>query len=273
MTTPNNNLFEQILFTYPLLKRIVSDLEPGEFRNLLLSGQVLPMSRNEANKFLISMVCTTCRNSNATRKVFPCIGSFHHPPNLDLEEIESWWSPINDPFRIDCDLDGPQPYRTASCERCMEGLFSVKRIYQRLTTASRSGPPMRLHMCKTHCLENFQPPLALPKDKCKCDYWLNEQSWRCSICFLHAWCMLNLRGKRFIDALRYRQTTTTFATQEPTFNDRTDEPSLEETCCMIDCKERVWEDVEDAAFLVFCSRCSTVYKEKDLRVVRGERTG
>ena len=41
---------------------------------------------------------------------------------------------------------------------------------------------------------------------------------------------------------------------------------------MMDCKERVWEDVENAAFLVFCARCSTVYKEKDMNAVRGLRS-
>lgn len=93
MSIASSELFERILFTYPLLKRIVSELEPGDFRNLLLSGQVLPISRNKANKFLISLECS-CGFNNATGKVFQCIGSFHEPRMLDIEKIESYWFPL-----------------------------------------------------------------------------------------------------------------------------------------------------------------------------------
>lgn len=61
--------------------------------------------------------------------------------------------------------------------------------------------------------------------------------------------------------------------QDPTFNDKTDKPSPEKTRCMIDCKKKVWENVKNAAFLVFCMCYSTVYKEKDLSIICGKNTG
>lgn len=128
------------------------------------------MSCNKANKFLISIVWITCKNNIAIRKVFPCIGSFHHTPNLDLEEIKSWWSLINDLFCIDCNLDDPQVYHLAFCKCCMEGLFSIKRMYYKITIASLSSPPICFHICKTHWLENFYLSLAFFKEKCKCNY-------------------------------------------------------------------------------------------------------
>lgn len=128
---------------------------------------------------------------------------------------------------------------------------------------------MRYHTCKPHCLENFHPPLALPEEKCRCEGFLQEKRWRCRFCTQIAFNCLNKRGATFKKAWRYRQTVTTYATQEPTLENKPDEPGLKKMCCMMDCKERIWEDVENAAFLGFCARCSTVYKEKNMDVVRG----
>lgn len=266
MTTPSSELFGRILLTYPLLKRILSDLEPGDFRNLLLSGQVLPMSRNEANKFLISTVCATCRCQNTTRKVFRCIGSLGEPTKLDIENIESYWSPPTTVPNTKCNGHNKwdeHEHLMACCQSCKETHFDSNRA-RVVESISKQLQPMRYHMCKIHCLESFHPPLVLPNGKCKCEAWLQGHGWRCSQCLLAAWCCLRVRGENFNNALYYRQNTTTFATQEPTSECRENEPSLAETCCMIDCKERVWEDVENPAFVVFCGCCSTVYKEKNM---------
>ena len=277
MSTASSELFERILFTYPLLKRIVSELEPGDFRNLLLSGQVLPMSRSEANKFLISLQCFFCQRSNAARMVFPCVGIFDEPVTLDLEKIESYWYQLTTAYNDKCKfnkrflrLGDVREHRPACCQFCIPRFLLVNQMHWE--RASGQLLDMRYHMCKNHCLENFHPPLALPKGKCRCEALLLDQGWRCYLCDVDVWLQLKTRGKNFKSALRYRQTVTTFATQEPTCEYKADEPSLEETCCMMDCKGSVWEDVENAAFLVFCARCSTVYKEKDMDAVRGLRS-
>lgn len=270
MATPSSKLFEQILFKYPLLKRILSELEPGDFRSLLLSGQVVPMSREEANKFLISMVCHFCRCNNATRKVFPCVGSLSEPPKLDIENVESYWSTPTAASHNKCNAHNKwdeHEHLMACCQFCRETHFGSDRA-RVMKSISIQLQPLRYRMCKIHCLENFHPPLVLPNEKCECEAWLQGNGWRCFRCLLGAWRCLRTRGENFHHALHYRQTTTTFATQEPTFEYKEDEPSLQETCCMIDCKERVWQDVENAAFVMFCACCSTVYKEKNTEIIQ-----
>lgn len=260
MSTLSSEQLEQVLCLYPLLTRVVSELEPGEFRNLLLSGQRVPMSRSEANKFLISMVCGLCRNNNATRKITPCVGTFFEPIILDLENVESYWSQPTAASNFKCVVDEPE---NTCCHLCI----AIERLtYHRIMANGSLGE--QYSMCKTHCLEKFHPPPALPNEKCRCGAWLIEESWRCPHCFITAFIQLGVRGRNFESALRYRQTTTTFATQEPTFEYSADEPGLEETCCMMDCKERVWDDVESPAFLLFCSRCSTIYRKNDMPVIR-----
>ena len=265
MSTKTSELFERTLFTYPLLKGIVSELEPSDFHNLLLSGQVLPMSRSEANKFFVSVKCE-CGSSNAERIVFECIGSFREPLTLELEKIESYWSPLVNICNGECLAWRPSGQDKTCCQSCKVTFSNGERASREVI--SKKLLSMRYHMCKTHCLENFRSPLALPKGKCRCEGLLQEKRWRCATCTQLSFHFLNKRGENFKKARLHRHTVATFATQEPTSEYEPNELSLEETCCMMDCKERVWEDVENDAFLVFCPRCSTVYKEKDMDVVR-----
>lgn len=263
MPTVNSaNSLDRILFSYPILKGVISELEPGEFRNLLLSGQRLPMSRDEADKYLIFMECGVCEHSNATRKVFSCVGTFTEPINLDLEKIESYWSQLILASNFECKGLKEEAF-VGYCQLCMQADFADMQNSVRV----QGFPCMQCPMCKTHCLENFHPPLALPMEKCRCEALLTEEGWRCMGCFVTAFGHLHVRGQNFKSALRYRQTTTTFATQEPTFEYRAEEPSLEETCCMMDCRERVWDDLENPAFVLFCARCSTIYKENDMAII------
>lgn len=199
------------------------------------------MSRSEANKFLISKLCSFCRFRNATRRIFPCIGTFSEQISPDLENIESYWSPLTLASNYKCEGDNA---KNACCHLCLP---IEPSLYYWIMVSRLSG--MQHFMCETHC-----------KEKCRCGPCAIGEGWRCLRCFLTTLVQLDMRGRNFKRALRYRQTTTTFATQEPTFKYSAEEPGLEETCYMMDYKERVWDDVENPAFLLFCACCSTIYK-------------
>ncbi len=37
---------------------------------------------------------------------------------------------------------------------------------------------------------------------------------------------------------------------------------------MLDCKEKIWEDAADPAFLMFCALCTTAYKDREVMNAR-----
>lgn len=253
---------EQSLREYPLLRRILSELEPYDFRNLLLAGAEMPMSRASANKFLIRRICEICGHTNDRERVYPCIGCYAEPCNINLQDnIENRWSQK---------LTVNEPHGVEVCHGCIPSIAWARRVIDWLPKERlallKTKVQTYFFMCKEHCLENFNPSLGLPPAQCGCPAFLEEGNnadeqgrVRCLQCFGKTHLSLHFKAAYFKTALRYRQTTTTFA---DSFEYSGTEPSLEETCCMLDCKEKIWDDVHNPAFSVFCPSCVTVFDPK-----------
>lgn len=254
--------FEQALREYPILRRIVPELEPCEFRNLLLAGVNMPMTRTLANKFLIRRDCIICGFTNEKQRVHPCIGCYSEHWEIDLQgDIETrWYQKLTN-----------EPHEIEICEACIPATGGMLTDILWLNSARmallRKSVQKCYFMCKEHCLENYNASLALPPGQCDCRAFLdegnpaNEKSFRCDECLGKTEMSLHLKAAHFKTALRYRQTTTNFA---DSYEYSGTELSLDETCCMLDCKEKIWDDVNNPAFLAFCPSCATVFKQKDV---------
>lgn len=251
---------ERSLRIYPILREILSRLEPYDFLNLFLAGVEMPIPRASANKLLIRRVCEICGHTNERKRVYPCIKYYSKPCTIDLRgNIENRW------FQKFTTIE---PCSMEICKGCIRLIHKWIQTADWLTSQRlallETGVSKYLYMCKEHCLENFNPSQALLPAQCGCPALLAEGNAadeqgrvRCGECLEKTRMSLHIKAVCFKFALRYRQTTTTFAN---TFEYSGTEPSLIRTCCMLDCKEKIWDDGHNPAFSVFCPSCMTVFK-------------
>ena len=142
-----------------------------------------------------------------------CVGIFDEPVTLDLEKIESYWFQLTTTYNDKCKFIEtflrpeyvPEQF-TAFCQFCIPRFLVINQIYSEHARGQLLD--MCYQVCKTHCLENFHPPLTLPKEKCRCKALLQDQGWRCCLCNVDLWLRLKTRGKNFKFALRHRQIVT-----------------------------------------------------------------
>lgn len=260
------SLLEQSLRIYPILRGILSRLEPYDFSNLLLAGVEMPITSASANKLFIRRICEMCKHTNERKRVYPCIGCYSEPCDIDLHgNIENRW------LRK---LTVVEPHSMEICKACVPSTPwrpTADWLTSEKWALLGKGIPMYFYMCKQHCLENFNPSMALPLTQCGCPA-LFEEGYpadgqgrvRCRACFEKTRMTVHIKTVCFMEALRYRQTTTTTTTSADTSSSSGTKTSLMHTCCMLDCKEKIWDDRHNSAFSVFCPACVTVFKPEAL---------
>ncbi len=247
---------EQLMASYPVLTLILRCLEPVDYRNMLLAGMRMPVSRKLALRHLIQKRCSTCSNTNATGPIIGCGGC--HVNRRQRPTGLTNWCPVEISNRAHpSNLNGR--HTCTSCREFQEDGRAM-RVWKDLNFWP-TGQPNGLPMCKEHCLEHFNPPLSLPPRQCQC-LALMDKEWRCSSCSAETQKAFNYHAANFVKAWnhQYRRLGKMMGRRA-----RKSRPPLEEMCCILGCASMAWTDWANPAWLEMCPVCGIATRSEGYR--------